>query len=262
MKTATLAAAATLLAALSLPAAAHAAGLLTIPSRDGITENIYVDAASQNPPWVVVLFAGGDGALGINGGGAVRMGGNFLVRTAPYWTNTGDAAVLFDAPSDQSGGMNDVFRLSEAAQQDVAATVAELRKRYPSSKIVLVGTSRGTITVGNVLKRTPALADAYVLTSPVTIAKGGQAGLSGLSWDGNSARVLVLSNEHDGCAVAPFDAAKRVADANHFDFIAVSSTAGGGTARAECGAQSPHGYLGIEQHVLDAIHGWLTASAH
>jgi predicted alpha/beta-fold hydrolase len=265
LKIAPIAAAAMLSTALSLSTAAsavRAAELLAVPSRGGVTEKLYVDAASSNPPWVVVLFAGGDGAIGLRGSGAVRMSANFLVRTARYWPQQGDASALFDAPSDESTGMEDTFRLSDAAQQDVAAAVAELRKRYPSSKIALIGTSRGTITVGNVLKRSPALADAYVLTSPVTVAKDGQSGLSGMSWEGIHARVLVLSNEHDGCIVSPFDVAKRIADANRFDFIAVSSTNGAENRRAQCGAESPHGYLGIDQQVLDTIRGWLGAGIH
>jgi predicted esterase len=136
-------------------------------------------------------------------------------------------------------------------------TVAELRKRYPNAKVALVGTSRGTITVGNVLKRHPELADAFVLTSPVTQASRGQSGLSGLSWTGNKARVLVLSNENDGCQVSPAGAAKQIAEENGFDFISVSSSVGGGDRKSDCKAQSPHGFLSIEPKVLDSIAGWL-----
>jgi hypothetical protein len=236
--------------------AVFAGELVSVKSRN-VTQNVYIDAASTSPAWIVVLFAGSDGVVALAADGPTGEQGNFLVRTASYWTNAGDAAVVFDAPSDQADGMDDAFRLSGAASQDVAAVVAELRKRYPTSKVALVGTSRGTITVGNVLSRNPDLADAFVLTSPVSIAVRGKPGLSGIAWPRNKARVLVLSNEHDGCVASPFWAAKRMAADNHFDFIEVSSTAGGGDKHAECGAQSPHGYLGIESKVLAAINEWL-----
>jgi alpha-beta hydrolase superfamily lysophospholipase len=185
------------------------------------------------------------------------MQGNFVVRTASYWADHGDAYAIFDAPSDSASGMQDVFRLSADASADVGAAVSELRKRYPGARLALVGTSRGTITVGNVLKRHPALADAFVLTSPVTQANRGQAGLSGLRWNGNKGRVLVLANENDACQVSPPGAAKQVAEDNGFDFIQVSSSMGGGDRKSDCKAQSPHGFLGIETKVLDSVAGWL-----
>ena len=73
-----------------------------------------------------------------------------------------------------------------------------------------------------------------------------------MRWPDNKARVLVLSNEHDGCSVSPFDAARSRATDNGFDFIAASSDESTGRG-GECGASSPHGFLGIENKTLDAI---------
>jgi hypothetical protein len=236
---------------------ANAGELLQVQSRPGVTQAAWLDAPSGMPAWVIVLFAGGDGGTRLEAGGPSRMKDSFLLRTADYWASHGEAAVIFDAPSDQDGDMPDRFRLSDAAQQDVAALVTHLHQRFPGARIALLGTSRGTITVGNVLKRSPALADAYVLTSPVTVAKGRQIGLSDIRWEGNTARVLVLSNQHDGCDVAPFANARAMAEQNHFNFIAVSSTAGDAKPDAQCRARAPHGYLGIEPEVLDDIDHWL-----
>lgn len=237
---------------------ASAAELLELPTRGGVTQGVYLVSASASPPWVVVLFAGDDGNVSASSRGPMRMQGNFVVRTASYWIDHGDAYAIFDAPSDNASGMQDVFRLSVDASTDVEAAVSELRKRYPGAKVALIGTSRGTITVGNILKRHPELADAFVLTSPVTQANRGQAGLSGLSWKGGMARVLVLANENDACQVSPASAAKQVADENGFDYISVSSSMGGGDRKSDCKAQSPHGFLGIENKVLDSIAGWLS----
>ena len=242
---------------LACGSAASAAELLQLPTRPGVTQRVFLASASASPSWVVLLFAGDDGNVSVLGSGPTRMQGNFVVRTASYWTDHGDAYAIFDAPSDNAGGMPDVFRLGADTVTDVGGAVSELRKRYPGAKVALLGTSRGTITVGNALKRQPGLADAFVLTSPVTQANHGQAGLSGLSWKGNKARVLVLSNEHDGCQVSPPDAAKRMAEENGFDFITVSSSMGDGDRKSDCKSQSPHGFLGIETTVLDSINGWL-----
>ncbi len=236
---------------------ASAGELLELPVRPGVTQGVFLVSPSASPAWVVLLFAGDDGNVSAAGSGPTRMQGNFVVRTASYWADHGDAYAIFDAPSDNAGGMQDVFRLSADASTDVGVVVSALRKRYPDARVALIGTSRGAITVGNVLKRRPELADAFVLTSPVTQASRGQAGLSGLSWEGNKARVLVLSNENDGCQVSPARAAKQIARENGFDFISASSSMGGGDRKSDCKARSPHGFLGIETKVLDSIAGWL-----
>ena len=248
--------------ALPADAVAPPGELLTVPSRDGVTESLYVQApdkaADKAPPWVVMLFAGDDGALHLTAGGATTLRGNFLIRTAPYWVRQGDAAALIDTPSDHANGIEDDFRHSKDSLRDVEAVVGALRQRFPASRIALVGTSRGTTSVGNVIERHPGLADAFVLTAPVTIARKGRAGLSGMDVDGTTLRVLVLSNRNDACPAALFDGAKRLAEKNHFKFIAVESTEGGGDLQADCSGRSPHGFLGIEDQVLGEISHWLS----
>ncbi|HXZ08086.1 MAG TPA: hypothetical protein VEI25_08510, partial [Paraburkholderia sp.] len=200
--------------------AANAGELVQLPVRDQQTQSVYLEQPSAPPRWVVILYAGDDGAVGLNNSGPTALRGNFLLRTASYWTAAGDAAAIFDAPSDQSSGMDDAFRLGEAHAKDIHAVIAALRQRFPSAKIALIGTSRGTISVGNALKRAPHDADAYVLTSPVTIAFRGQAGLSGMRWDVGTTPVLVVSNENDACRVSPFNAAHALADDSRLQFLA------------------------------------------
>jgi pimeloyl-ACP methyl ester carboxylesterase len=246
---------------LAAPLPASAGELVQIPVRAGQTQGIYIDQPAAAPPWVIVLFAGDQGVVALNGNGPSAMQGNFVIRTAGYWTSAGDAIAIVDAPSDQSSGMNDAFRLSEAHAADLHAAVAALRQRFPAAKIALLGTSRGTISVGNVLKREPQLADAYVLSSPVTISARGEPGLSGMHWDVGATPVLVVSNENDSCRVSPFSAARALAEDSHLRFLAVSSSERGGIRANECGAKSPHGFLGIENQVLSALSQWLSDPA-
>lgn len=245
--------------AASAPGSAARSGeWVTVPSRDGVTQGLYVETSTATPAWVVVLFAGDDGALHLGTNGPTTLEGNFLVRTAPYWVRKGDAAVLIDTPSDHADGVDDAFRLGEGALRDIEAAVRALHERFPTSRIALIGTSRGTVSVGNVLARNPGLADAFVLTSPVSIARSGQAGLSGLNVDGTRARALVVSNRRDACPPALFSGAAGLAGRNNFDLIAVESAAGGGR---NCSGRSPHGFWGIEDEVLGDIDRWLTEDA-
>ena len=243
-------------------AAVSSGELLTVQSRAGVTERLYVQTPGMTPPWVIMLFAGDDGALHLTSGGATTLRGNFLIRTASYWLQQGDAAVMIDTPSDHVNGVEDAFRNSKESLLDVEAAVQAVRQRFPSSRIALVGTSRGTSSVGNVIERNPGLADAFVLTAPVAIARNGRAGVSGLSADGTKLRVLVLSNRNDACPAALFYAAKQLADKNHFSLIAVESTDGSGDRQAECSGHSPHGFLGIENQVLGEINYWLGGLPH
>ncbi|QBQ96920.1 hypothetical protein [Paraburkholderia pallida] len=206
---------------------------------------------------MIVLFGGTPGDLHLDANGATTLKGNFVICSAHHWINWGDAVVLVDTPSDHTEGVDDLFRRSKESFADTQAVMATLRQRFPNSKIALVGTSAGTVSVGNALDRDPTLADAFVLTSPVTVSHKGSAAIGDLDVDGTKYRVLVVSNEHDACVSSPAYAGKRLAEHNHFDFVSVDSTDGSGDTSEKCGGHSPHGFLGIEKEVLGGINNWL-----
>jgi alpha/beta superfamily hydrolase len=247
-----------LLMLVSMPS--FAGDLVTLATRPGVTQSVFVDAPAGPPAWVVVLFAGDDGAVELTSNGPAGMKGNFLIKTALYWSTAGEASALVDAPSDHASGMDDAFRLGQDHADDVRKIVEALRQRYPNAKVALVGTSRGSISVGNLLERYPTLANAYVMTSPVTVARQAQTGLDGMHWNSPSAPVLVVSNTEDSCPVSPFAKAQAMASDNHFQFIQVSSSERSlaGT-RTRCIGKSPHGFFGIEPDVLKKIDDWLHA---
>jgi hypothetical protein len=232
--------------------------LMTFTTRDGVTQSIFIESPAANPAWVVVLFGGTPGALHLDATGATTLKGNFLIRSARHWIERGDAVVLVDTPSDHEQGADDLFRRSKESFADTQAVVAKVRERFPAAKLALVGTSAGTVLVGNALERDPNLADAFVLTSPVTVSrKGGGATIADLDVDGSAHRVLVVSNRGDQCVSSPAYAGKRLAERNHYAYVEVDSTEGEGDLSTRCGGHSPHGFLGIETEVLGAIHGWL-----
>jgi hypothetical protein len=232
--------------------------LVAFPTRDGVTQSIFIESPSPNPSMVVVLYSGGDGILRLDNTGATGSRGNFVVRTAHFWVDRGYTAVLVDAPSDmQQRGMNDYFRRSEEALTDQRAIVARVRQRFPNSKIVLVSTSRGTVTVGNVLEHAPELADWYVLTSPESVAIK-HPGISDLDVpEQYRGKVLIISNKNDVCPVANYAGGKRLASRNNVAFITEESDEGGGDKQSDCGGHSPHGFLGIERKTLEDINDWI-----
>ena len=232
--------------------------LVSFASRAGVTQSLFIESPTPAPPLVVILYSGGDGTLQLDETGATEMHGNFVIRTARYWVEHGYATVLVDAPSDRErAGMNDYYRRGKDALADQQAVIEQVRKRFPTSRIALVSTSRGTVTVGNVLEHAPGLADLYVLTSPES---GGMRhpGIADLDVPkGYEVRTLIVSNEHDVCPVSTFDGGKGLASRNKVAFVAEDSNEGGGDMRANCGGHSPHGFLGVEQKTLDDINDWM-----
>ncbi|MFC5428379.1 alpha/beta hydrolase family protein [Paraburkholderia denitrificans] len=231
--------------------------LVTLPTRPGVTQSIFITAPEQaTPKAVVLLYAGGEGVLRLSDHGPTNMRGNFVIRTASYWVDHGYAVVQVDAPSDHQDdlGMNDYVRRSADTLIDQKAVSVEVRKRFPGAKVVLYSTSRGTVTVGTMLMHASDLADVYVLTSPKSVANR-EPGISDLDVPrAYRDKTMIMSNERDGCKVAPYYGARRLAEANHVVLVTESSDAASGNA---CGARSPHGYLGIEQKALDDSSAWL-----
>ncbi|AFQ49463.1 alpha/beta hydrolase family protein [Burkholderia cepacia] len=232
--------------------------LVTFPTRDGVTQSIFIESPSPNPPLVVILYSGGDGTTRLDQNGATSQHGNFIVRTAHFWVQHGYAAVLTDAPSDmQMRGMDDYYRRSKDALADQRAIVAQVRQHFPNSKIALVSTSRGTVTVGNVLEHAPELADGYVLTSPESVAIK-HPGISDLDVpEQYRSKVLIVSNKNDVCPVANYAGGQRLASRNKVAFVTEESDEGGGDRQSDCGGHSPHGFLGIESNTLKDINDWI-----
>jgi len=100
---------------------AYSGELVQLPVRGQQTQAIFIERPPAAPPWVVVLFAGDNGAVALDDTGPTTMRANFLLRTAEYWTSAGDTFAIVDAPSDRSSGMNGQPGLS-GVRWDVNAT--------------------------------------------------------------------------------------------------------------------------------------------
>ncbi len=121
----------------------HAQELVTLPVRDGASQSfLLLVPRDAQPVAAVVLFPGGPGSIRLRSeGGEIKFGqGNFLVRSRGLFSDRGLATVVMDAPSDQSGGMDDAFRLGDKHAADIAAVVADVKKRFPNIPVYLVGT--------------------------------------------------------------------------------------------------------------------------
>ena len=239
---------------------AGAEDIITLSTRPGITQSyLLTSPESGKPQAVAVLFPGGAGKVDLERETArTRPGGNFLVRSRQFFAQEGVAAAVVDAPSDQAAGMQDAFRLGEAHTEDLGKVVADLKKRFPGLPIVLVGTSRGTISAAAVGRRLGKEVSGVVLTSTVFQANRRQPGLSGFDFATIPVPLLFVHHTEDACNVTPYSSAKGLA--GRFPLISVS---GGIPPQSDpCEAMSAHGYIGKEAETVKAISQWVLKQAY
>jgi hypothetical protein len=236
--------------------------VVSVPvAENGSISYLLTQKDGSHPTWVLVMFAGGDGALQLaqasDGTISLRLKNNFLVRARTLLVDDRFASALVDAPSDQPGGYSDTFRASPRHAQDVARVAADLRTRFPAARLVLVGTSRGTISSAFLGRALPDTWDAVIHTSTLSSPARDQAlPLAGFSYGEIHARQLFVHHVDDGCFLCSFSAAKRIADNGH-DLIAVS----GGSARGNpCEAMGHHGFYGQDEAVVAALKAWISGA--
>lgn len=241
-----------------LPAAATEQ-LITIPTRPGVTQSFYLTDPNRPPVASLILFPGGQGRLSGYGPADLRHG-NFLVRSRDLFVARGFTVAVMDAPSDETSGMGDSFRVGKVHRGDIAATIAWLRQ-HAAAPVWLVGTSMGTLSAASGGTLEAGGPDGIVLTSSVTRpSKRVQNSVYDAGPSLVKVPTLIVHNREDGCIICPFsdvpDLLERFKNAPRKQLIAVQ---GGDLPKSEpCEALSRHGYLGIEDKVVAAIADWIT----
>jgi pimeloyl-ACP methyl ester carboxylesterase len=247
----------TLTALLAFASAAIAEELVTLQTREGVTQSFLLTVpADSKPVAAAILFPGGEGHIRLrNEGGQIKLAtGNFLVRSRQLFVRSGIVTAVVDTPSDQPRGMDDWFRLGDKHAADIRRVSEELRRRFPGTPVFLVGTSRGTISAaatGRALGETVA---GVVLTSTLFVGGGRPGpGLSGFDFTAIRAPLLFVHHIEDGCKYTPYRDAQNLSP--QFALITVR---GGDPARSDpCEAFSAHGYLGKETETVEAMVNWM-----
>ncbi|MBV8888202.1 MAG: alpha/beta hydrolase [Alphaproteobacteria bacterium] len=241
---------------LSWPAAAQAI-VADLPLGNGNNERVLLIAAPQ-PRATVVLLPGGDGLIEIGAGGDVDRGGNFLVRTRNAWAQHGISALIV-------GPMNGNSLLGIRHTPGYAAALAaaiDLARSRANAPVWLIGTSQGSTAAANGAAHLPGRVAGVVLTSSVT--QPNRSGETVFDADPGAITVpaLVVSNQNDTCVASPPGDGNRIlaalARAPRREFVLVASNQSRGDP---CEAFSPHGFLGIEDQVVQRIAEWIIAAA-
>jgi len=228
-----------------------------VPTRPGVTVPVLVCEPAGPPRAVVLLYPGGGGHLELTAAGLGRGADNFTVRTRGEFARAGLVAVVVDAPSDHPESLS-AFRITADAAQDTATLTAWATARW-QRPVWLVGTSRGTISVGNAAARGVAV-QGIVLTSSVTAGAREQATLGDVAVEHIAVPMLLVHHAQDGCSASPLAgaAALRTRLTNAPD-VSWREISGGKTcpSAAKCSPRSHHGYLGQDVEVVGIITDYL-----
>jgi pimeloyl-ACP methyl ester carboxylesterase len=204
------------------------------------------------------MFPGGDGRIRILDSGVILQSGNFLIRTRDKWLARGFLFVAVDAPEAQAGVRGD--RVGPANLRAIAEIVRAVRQRT-SAPIWLVGTSAGApAAVAGAASLPAGAVHGVVISSPVS-----QPGSRDSVFDVALARitvpVLIQINRDDGCQLTPPANAVRIKAALTSSRVAeVREFSGGDPPRSgPCEAFARHGFLGIEDRVVNAAADWIVS---
>lgn len=235
--------------------------VVTIPTRAGVTISYLLATAEGSQPKIcVVSFPGSLGAINLPERAkkpSLGLGprANFLVRARTLIPDADFADVIIDAPSDKlPTGMDDAFRESADHVTDLRAVIADLRKRFPGTKIFLVGTSRGTISAAAAGAQLQKEIDGVILSSTVTHRDRVGPALSDFDFGTLKLPVLLVHHVDDGCPTSPYSGAQTLS--KRFFLISVS---GGNPPQSDrCDALAQHGYFGVEAPVVAAMKTWMS----
>jgi hypothetical protein len=243
-----------LIAILAISSTSFAEQMVTISTRQGVTQSFVLTTPKNGSPDVVlILFPGAHGNIGLlQENGQIKFGeSNFLVRERQRFVDLGAATAVIDVPSDRRSGMDDGFRMGNKHAADIGFVIDNLKNRWPTAHIFLIGTSRGTISASSVAYRLKDRIDGVVLTS--TVQGSGATGVKKLGKP-----VLFVHHRLDGCRETPYASVKGFS--SQFSLITVNG--GRPPVSGECDPYSAHGFYGVEAPVVDAIMHWIRQEAY
>ena len=238
---------------LLLPAVLWAdSGVRDLPAPSGGTQRLLL-LKPERPVAVVVVFAGGDRALGIADNGSLKWGSaSLLIRTLPLFMQHGFAAAIVDLPSAQQAKPTANFRASSGHAQDIA-TVIDFLRRDSKLPVWLIGTSSGTTSVLNAaihLQKNGA--DGIIVTPGIEPGMNSQLGAIRIP--------TLVVRKGDPCRPTQYDPTGTIAaltNAPKAEELIVQSSVEAGAD--PCNIAPVHGFLGMENQFVDKIANWIRA---
>lgn len=248
------------LALLAAAITAHAEGtLFKVPTREGVTTTLFWES-TPDAKATVFLFPGGAGGFGkVTDGKAT--GGNFLVRSAPYFLANGFNVAIFGRPNDMELGWTD--RTEPTHMSDVSM-VLEFVKRKTDLPVWIVGTSRGTVSAAAMAIHVhdPAIAGLVLTSSVVRYTTPGTVPRQDLK--AIKIPVLVYHHLNDGCKHCQASEAPLILNGLTSAPVKKLMVVDGGANPTGdvCAGQHWHGFIGMEREAVDQTAHWIKSPAN
>ena len=207
----------------------------------------------------LVLYSGGGGGYGKLGEDGWPGSPNFLIRSAKLFAAQPFNVVLVGRASDVAT-LDGVARTGDNHDQDNQAVFHTILAQS-SAPIWLVGTSMGTISATAAAIRDGGRSVAgIVLTSSVTAYRVPGA-VPRQALEKIRVPVLVVHHARDACKVCTPYEAKNIAEAlKNAPIKKTLLLEGGGEPSGDpCEPMHYHGYIGMENEVVDLISTWVLA---
>jgi dienelactone hydrolase len=238
---------------LAATASAENDRLIKIDTRPGVSVSFYMmkrDGATAT----VVLLTGGAGGIGMKNG--QPSSSNFLVRSRDLFAAQGFNVTVVGKPSDKDD-LDGTFRISAEHIEDLRRVVAFLKKDA-AVPVWVVGTSMGTISATALATVVgPEEVSGIVLTSSVTQKKTGAIPTQKL--EAIRLPVLVVHHEFDECKICvPSEVSQIIRGLKDAPVKKEVYVKGGANPTGNpCEALHWHGFIGMEQEVVDMIANWI-----
>ena len=239
-----------------------AAELIELDTRSGVTQK-FIFLKPEKPVASVILFAGGKGALNLSGANSIGWGGNnFLVRTREKFLAHDLMVAVVDAPSDRQSKKGMLFGFRNTAEHvtDIDQVIAYLKKQA-NVPVWLIGTSRGTESAASIAIASKQNPYGLVLTSSMTEENKKGSPVTDLQLDKITMPTLVTTHESDGCDYTPPDGSQTIKSMlTNAKKVELKIFSGGKEKGDPCKANSHHGYLGIEDTVVNYIANFIKSN--
>ncbi len=238
--------------------------LVTLKTRPGVTVEFLLIKPDKLVA-SVVLLEGGFGNLNLSG---TRVGNDdgFLAASRDEFAARGLIVALVDAPSDRKGGrgMPPPFRNTRKHVKDIDAVIAWLKRKAPVP-VWLVGVSRGPQSAVHVAIRSKEGIGGLVLASSMaTVSERDKSvPVPSMSLDRITVPTLVVAHKRDGCEhTSPKGAEEITRGLTNASTVEVMYFEGGSEVGEDpCKPRTHHTFYGMEDEVVAAIAGFITANS-
>jgi dienelactone hydrolase len=254
---------------MTAPAFAQSEKTVEIDSRGQHVRALLLMPAGE-PVGSVILMAGGNGRLDLGEDGRIwSLINNQLVYTRALYAKAGYVTLVPDlAPDlkiekDNKADVVEGYRAGAPHAQDIGAMVEYLRKI--KAPVVLAGTSLGSNSVldGIVRLKGSQRPDAGVITSPA-LDRPGTKEMTVQKVAADPKRIdvplLTLVNKKDVCPASntlAVNGFKAWIERGGRDLDLVTLDGDAKVIGNPCDANSPHGFVGLDQKVVDTITRWI-----